>query len=335
MAESINLDDIGAKLGAYLRDPDVKRTFVTNMALEPDYEGITPLAGVIDEAPLPNLMIGDPWAAVSDTSDISGKFKADIVSADARILKVKECLIPLFITPTKLHASYLGYLDKENMKQKGKIEQAFHIPEEEFIMNEIAKQAKSKLMLNAIWKGVRNNAGTTSATLFDGFLKKISDAITATELDVVATGAITQENVIEKLLMVYDELPEETKGSIIHIHVAPQIFDWVARLYSPITNPSLIATDLLAMQNPGLRKKMPLPGTNAILMREPGMGTSQRIVCTVANNLFFGYNSDPNSIVMDIQKVDLSLKFIMYCKMGVECGTLNSDHGLIVVNNQA
>jgi hypothetical protein len=135
--------------------------------------------------------------------------------------------------------------------------------------------------------------------------------------------------------MVYDELPEETKGSIIHIHVAPQIFDWVARLYSPITNPSLIATDLLAMQNPGLRKKMPLPGTNAILMREPGMGTSQRIVCTVANNLFFGYNSDPNSIVMDIQKVDLSLKFIMYCKMGVEFGTLNSDHGLIVVNNQA
>jgi hypothetical protein len=335
MSEFLNLDDLAVKLGDYCRDEDVKREFVSNMAINPEYGEITTLSGVIDEAPLPNVLIGDPWTPVVDTSDISGKFKADVINADADVLKVQKCLIPLKITPSMFHASYLGLLDKENIKGKSAREQAFYIPFEEYLMQQIAAQAKSKLWMNTVFRGVRNNSGTTSAALFDGYLKQIADAITASEITPVGTGPIDMTNNIEKLLMVYDALPEETKGSVVDMYVNPTLFDSVNRLYSPITNPQLLATDAIAAANLPMRKTMSLPGTGAILHREPGMGTSNRVICCTRGLLHFGFNADPKQVEFDIQKENLSLKFIMYIKMGVKIAALNDIHGLITVNDEA
>jgi len=190
------------------------------------------------------------------------------------------------------------------------------------------------LYLKALFKGVNNPAGTTSADLFDGYLKTIADEITASNVTPVATGAITSTNVIEKLQMVYDAMGEEQKGKKINMHVNSKIFDWVTRSYGLMTNRSVMVKDVADAALAQPLQAVPLDGTNAILYREPGLGTSQRVTSTVAGNAHLGYYGKPESMDFEIQKENLTLKLIMTFKAGANFATVDDVFQNFKVNNQ-
>jgi hypothetical protein len=335
MADIFELSNLNAALGEKCQDPTVKRGIITSMMYQPKFENrIEVLEDAIDEIPLPIMQFGDPLAPLANAENVT--YKTGIVEADAQILKVRDCIMAIKIVPWKLRATYLGFLAKENLKQKANKQDPFYMPFEDFVLMKLSERATEVMYMNAIFKGVRNSAGTTSTDLMDGYLKKITDAITATDLSVVATGAITSANVYAKLLEVYDSFSEAQKQNTVNIHVSPVLFDWMQRIMNPLTNTTTFLprtqAELMAER---IMNAMPLAGTNAILFREPGMATSQRIIATAPNNLFLGFHNDPSTQVFEIQKEDLTLKVLFVFKAGAEIGLVKDAYQALKVNNQA
>lgn len=331
---SINLDALVGNLGEKTQDPDVKKDIVTRTMYNPKLENrIQVVEGVIDEIPIVNANFSDPLAPLPDANTVN--FKEDVVAFDNRILKTRQIVLAVLLTPRNLLQNYLALINRENYKNKANQGDPFYLPFEEFLMNKLVEAAQEAMYLKGLFKGVYNAAGTSSSDLFDGYLKKAADAITAGDLTPVATGAITSTNVIPKLQMVYDALGDEVKGQGINLHVSSQIFDWLQRSYSSMANRSIVISDVsqAAMAQPLM--SIPLDGTNAIVHREPGMGTSQRVIATVAGNAHLGFYGNPNDMQFEIQKFNLQLKVIMTFKAGAEFATLKDSFHNIAVNNQA
>ena len=330
MAHGFDLSQLGAALGDKCQDPDVKTDFLTAMMFNPRLEeNITVLTGVIDEIPLPNMAFGDPLAPMADSENIT--YKTGVVTPDADVLKVKDCIMAVRMNPWKLWPTYLGVLARQAYKAKNLGQDYFAMPFEDFVLSKLKEKAAEQLYLKALFLGERDNAGTTSSDLFDGFNKKIADRITDGRITAVATGAINSTDVITQLKSVARNLSEASQGNNQNMHVSSTIFDMYADKFTVISNPSLVATDTAAqLQQPRLNK-IAISGTNAMLVREPGLGTSGRVICTSPDHLFLGFNSDPSSLTFEVQKEDLNLKLLMVFKAGVELG-LDSE---ISVNNQA
>jgi len=332
MAGSFDLTNIKAKLGDYARDPDVKTDLLYGMMYNPAIENrIEVITGAMDEIPIPNVLINDPLAPLKNVTNVI--YKENVVDPDAEILKTKDCILAIKIYPTELWATYLGTLERENYKRKKAGEQPWSIPFEEFLMQKIKEKAMSSLYALALFQGVRDEDGTTSSSLFDGFLKKISDAITASVLAPVITGAFTDANVHQKAWMLVDALGEASKNETVHVHMPGRIFDWLARTYTPVNNGNIVVTDTEANRIQGHRNTLPIQGTNAIAFREPGMGATNRVICTEPKNLFLGFNNDPNSIQFEIQKEDLALKVLMYFKAGTAIGKVKDEFEALTVSD--
>lgn len=330
MAHAFDLTALGSALGDKCSDDTVKTSFLSAMMFNPSFDGkVTLLTGVIDEIPLPNMVFADPAAPMSNSESIT--YKTGIITADADILKVKDCIIATKINPWKLWPTYMGQLAKDAYKAKQLGKDFFAMPFEDFVLLKLKEKAAEQFYMKALFQGVRNNAGTTSSDLFDGYLKKITDRVTATRIVEEVTGVIDSSNVVASIKAVVRGMSEAMQGQSVNVHVNSTIFDMYADKLSVLTNPSLVSTDVDAqMQRPRLNA-IPVSGTNAVLHREPGMGTSQRIIATTPEHLFLGFNTDPAGITFEVQKEDLNLKLIMVYKAGVELG-LDSE---IAVNDQA
>lgn len=331
---AVDLSALETNLGAICQDPDVKAGIISKTMYNPALENrLTIVEDTIDEIPIVNASFSDPLAPLPDASTVV--YKEDLVAFDNRILKTQQIVLATKITPRNLMRGYVALLNRENYKRKIAKQDPFYLPFEDYLLQKFSESAQENLYKKAIFKGAYNAAGTSSADLFDGYLTKVTAAVGAGALTPVATGAITDVNVVAKLRMVYDALGDEEKGGLVHLHVNSQIFDWLSRSYSQLSNRSVIITDVsqAALAQPMV--SIPLDGTNAIVFREPGMGTSQRVIATVPGNMHLGFYNNPKEMQFEIQKFDLQLKLIMVFKAGVEFATLKDSFQNIAVNNQA
>ena len=331
---AVDLSALEANLGAQVQDPDVKREIITKTMYNPMLENrITIVEDVIDEIPIVNAQFSDPLAPLPDATNVT--YKQDLVAFDNRVLKTQQIVLATKLNPRNLMHGYIALMKRNNYKNKLNQKDPFYLPFEDYLMQKFAEAARENLYKKAIFKGVYSAVGTSSADVFDGYLAKVAAAVTATDLTPVATGAITSSNVIAKLQSVYDALGDEEKGSAVNIHVNSQIFDWLQRSYSAMSNRSIVISDVsqAALRQPMMQ--IPLDGTNAVVFREPGLGTSQRVIATVAGNMHLGFYNNPNDMQFEVQKEDLNLKLIMVFKAGVEFATLKDSFRNIAVNNQA
>lgn len=93
-----------------------------------------------------------------------------------------------------MYKSYLGFLTSRGFKTKEWPIQKWFLTEH---MNGIAAE-----MEVAIWEGVKSGLAAADAPIIqkmDGFGKRINDAITATLLTPIVTGAVTATNIVEIL----------------------------------------------------------------------------------------------------------------------------------------
>jgi hypothetical protein len=312
LASSIDISALATALGAYHREH--RDELVAEILLDEDFTSdMEVMDDITDELPLPSLALTD---LIKPANATTFSPTANALAFNARTLKVRGIKVDLQLIPQVLEKTWLGKMKKAN--------DPWDLPFEAFIMDYINSKIKENLRLKAIWKGDYNAAGTTPETTMDGFLTLIADEITATNITPIVTGAITSTNVVDKLELTYDGLGEAYKGVPTIMKVNPQIYDWYNRKYR---------VDFGSNQDYKGMKSMrrPLDGTLCELVREPGLGTSQRVITSVKENFVYGVDS-ANGYSMDVQKFDRTLKILIDFKAGVNFKEIHAR--ALAVNDQ-
>ncbi len=323
MASAVNLDDLNTTLGDYCREN--KDILISELVNDPRLaDRFEVMDDIKDEMPLPNMTISDDFVKPGDAENFTPT--SDVIKYNARILKVRDCKVDLLIVPAHYEKTFLGKYKKQGSNKTD-------IPFEQFLFQQIILKARRAMHLLAIYKGVYNASGTTTASTMNGFLKIISNEITAGKITPVVTGALTSTNVIDKLLLTYDALGEEYKDEGVQMKVNSTMFDWVYRKFNPITNPTLVATQNLADAEASKVNYLTLPGANCILVRETGLGTSQRVITSRKDNLVFGCDSLGEDANIETQRFNRTIKIMIDWKAGVEFKEIHSK--ALAVNDQS
>jgi hypothetical protein len=315
LLSAIQITELTTKLGEYFRKD--KGGIINELLLGMDIgDRFEMWDDCKDEVPLPNLSITDLIKPANDTT-FSGT--ANALAFGARILKVRRYKVDLLLVPNVLEKTWLG-----KYRQKGS--NPMDLPFEAFIMQYITERVHENMRMKALFAGVYNAGGTTPGAVMDGVLKLIADEITATNITPVVTGAITNANVIDKLEQVYDSLGEAYKASETQMLVNPTIFDWYTRKYRLDYGAN---TDYSGMPAGMFR----LDGTSCVVKREPGLGASQRVICTPVSNLVYGVDSFSEENNIRVQEFERTIKLMIDAKAGVQFKEI---HGrALAVSNQA
>lgn len=295
---ALKIDALVAALGDYCREH--RDIMISEALLDEDFQNnFEVMDDVTDELPLPNLSITD---LIKPADPVNFTPTSNALEFGARSLKVRGVKVDLLLIPQILEKTWLGKMKKAS--------DPMELPFEQFIMNYISSKIKENLRLQAIYRGTYNAAGVTPIDTMDGFLKLVSDEITAGKIAPIVTGPITFDNTIDSLEATYDGLGEVYKASETEMKVNTQIFDWYGRKYRSLYNGSPVYTGIK-------RDRVQLDGTNCTLVREPGLGASQRVICTPKENMVLGVDT-LGDFNIDVQKFNRSIKILIDLKAGVQ-----------------
>lgn len=304
--------ELVAMLGDYCRK--FRDVIISELLLPLDlYEDFTVMDDIKDEMALPNATIAD---LIQPMDYVNFDATGNAISFGSRMLKVRDWKIDLLLYPKALEKTYLGLMNKKGSDP-------LQLPLESFIMQKIVAKAKENLRLQSIYQGVYDAAGSTPIDVMDGLLIKLAIEADNGNIDPVVTGAITANNVVDKLLLVYDNLGDPYKQVPIDCPVNSQIFDWYVRKFTPVVNGSLAT--VTGPSSVAQMNRIQLTGTNCVLKREPGLGTSQAIIMTQKENKFYGTDSVQDIETIRVQEFNRSIKIMIDGKSGVEFGELRAD----------
>jgi hypothetical protein len=322
---ALNTELLVANLGAYFRDVTKTRELMRNalIGMTSMFSYVELQDGIKDEVPLVNLT---STTLVQPGNSKTFNPKADAMSFVPRMLKVRGWKVDLQIDPSELWRTYLA-----SMQQLKKGSDPLQLLFEDVILDEITKRISNDLRMRAIFKGVYNATGTAAGDIFNGFLKLIADEITATNITPLVTGAITSANAHAKVVALYDDLGEEYKAMENVVIVNPSIFDWVARTENPLFNSGILSTPE-GLKAGAFAEAIPIRGTNALCVKEPGLGTSQRMICTQKGNLVYGVDLISDESTIRVQQNHRLLDLMVDGKGGVQIKNLND--GNTTVNDQ-
>ena len=324
MAQAIDVDELNDALGAYLSENKVglleNITYNENLS-----ERFTIVDDVTDEVPLVALTIGDDLLKPSNPTVFNGK--GDAAAFKARKLKVRDISIDLLITPTLMHKTWLG-----NFLRRA--DDIMEMPFEQMIMQEIIAKASEELLLKALYKGVYDAEGAASADTMDGLLTIITNELATLGTPMVATtlATLTESNILTEILKLHDAQSDAMQESDTITLARGVLFNWVTRKFTPVLNQNVLFTAPDGTVNVNRFNKFNIPGTNSIMMRTPGMGTSNRIIMTKKDNLFLGVDNINGISNIRTQVFERSIKIMIDFKAGVQIGDVRPSK--IVVGSQ-
>lgn len=277
---------------------------------------------VKDKMPLFNMDIDLEVVPMTDYTAFNAQ--NDVFKVENRWLQTEEMKVDLLIVPRELARSYFAYAYKKGTDN-------FDMPIAEYFFIYLEEKIQEVLHLKAFYKGVRNNAGSTTTDAMDGMLKKVADAITATTLTPVATGVVTSSNIVDSIEAVADA--SENFAPWAHaekqITVSPTLFNWYWKKrradYGNIVNS--YGGEIRSID------KLPIEGYNATLIKEHGLIGSQRIVSTPKENKVLGFDALSDFNNMDFQKFNRTLKVMVDLKAGFNFAYTYG--GSLIVNDQA
>lgn len=155
------------------------------------------------------------------------------------------------------------------------------MPFEEFAVQLGGEAFLDAIMNSTLWLGVRNGAGTGAADICDGWGTIIAAEITGAAITPVATGAITSSNAVTKVEEVADAASVMMKQRGFRILCSYDVLQKYRKHYRTLNAFGF---------NKNERGQYQLDGVNAVLQPCAFMGSSQRLVATLDNNLVFGTN---------------------------------------------
>ena len=149
---------------------------------------ITAHRGLKAKKPLTEMLLGSlikAWKAGWDPT-------ADAIDFAVREIDPKHNKINLGLYPEEFEETYLGHITNTGQS-------IYEFPFQEYFLDRVSEKKASEIE-EAIWAGVRAGtvtAGTTPLNqVVDGFKEICDDAVTATDITAVVTGAITSSNAI-------------------------------------------------------------------------------------------------------------------------------------------
>lgn len=241
------------------------------------------------------------------------------------ILEVVTNKVEHSVIPQNFESNYLGIL-----RRKGQSSDDY--PFQAYMLDKLMRKLNSELEV-AAWQGVA--AGSPASTdllreTFDGYLQIIADAITATTLTPVATGAITSSNAVAKFREMWAAVDTAYKDGGVDIFCSYSTYDNYRINYKDTykVDPAFIQVTDAGYQ--GVQYE--LAGGNAQIIPIAGMGTSGRVVITPRENLHYGYDDLSDWMNFQFEKDHRQLDFWMDFNMGVAI-TMMRD-GIITVNDQ-
>lgn len=313
--------DITAAAGflAYVQDYGdelVQRAFFSPKIME----YVTLHEGVKGKKTLTRLKVVN-GKAVAWSSAFSGASGAVVLSP--RHIDVTPLKRDLSFCPQDYESSYLG-----KMRPRGQNPGKF-LPFEADTLNAIMKGHSEELataLFSAVKAGTVTPGTTAMSSTFNGFLKLIADAITATELTPVVTpgAAITNTNAVALMETMWNLLGAGYKQGEVHVFMSYATFqkynqDYRER-YGKYVSPNKDGAMTLDFSQ------------NAILVPLAEMGTSSRVIMTPGANLHVAFD-DLGDQVFEMEQNKRDIDFWMDWKMGVQIGQF--DEGAIVVNDLA
>jgi len=315
---AIDTTELTTALGDYYREN--RDIMVTQLLLDPTLsDKFAVYDDVTDELPLPNLDVADiiKPGVVKTFAATTGA-----LAFGARILKVRDIKYDLFIVPTDLHKKWLAY-KRSNRRTDGSHD-PWEMPFEEFILNYIMQAARNQLYLKGIFLGSYNAAGTTPGSTLTGFNSLVTSLVASSDITPVNVADPTDSNIITVVEGVYDGLDEAYKNVPTQMFANPTLFNYYVRKYRGEFGAN---NDYEGMKN----GRVLIDGTMCELVREPGLGTSNRLICGPKDNFAYGCDTQATA-TMDIQKFDRGLKILGDFKAGVQ---FNLIEGALSVNELA
>lgn len=204
---------------------------------------------------------------------------------------------------------------------------------EGYIMDQILIKAKKEIEYSIAFKGVyaAPTAGTAGAanTSANGLLKTVTDAITATKITPVATGAITASNARDAFEQVFDGVDTDFQDQPLIALASGQLTRWYKRDYRAEFGPN---QDYKGMN--GEDKAVYIDGTETQIVPIPGMNGSQRIIITTPENLLrvIDGTGEDGDLNLRFQVNRRIIEVLGDFKMGWGFGIIE---GLAWANNQA
>lgn len=281
------------------------------------------LEGVKGKITLPTLAVGDNlskrWTSTFETTNNN---KAVF---DQRTLTTQLCKSEFSFVPTEWEKNYMGFLRKRG-------QDAYDFPFEAYILMKLNEKLKQEFE-NAVWQAVEAGSpadGDLLNATFDGFLQIIADAITATTVTPVATGAITSANAVTKFRDMWATVDKAYKEAGTAILCSHTDYDNFRIHYKDLYHEAPVTRPVVDTGYEGIEYE--LGAGRTMIIPIPGLGSSRRVLITPLDNLTIGIDG-VNDLNWQVEQDHWSLDLFSAFRMGVQFKTL--DAGILVVNDQA
>ena len=199
----------------------------------------------------------------------------DSITLTHKEIEVATLKVDGQICPETLLGKYGEWLVRVNATEN-------ELPFEQYIIDTLVAQI-NKGIESLIW-----TASTSGGDAIDGFLTQfVADA------SVITSAIAAGTNAYEGILQVYLAMPEEAVERGAMIFVAPEIFR--------VAVAGLVAANLYNYAAPaGDVDEFILPGTNARVVKAPGLAGSLKIVGTFGDNLVYGTDGENDNESVDL-----------------------------------
>lgn len=191
-----------------------------------------------------------------------------------------------------------------------------------YCIEQFTKEYLASVNDNTAYLGSYNASGTTAAAIATGWGTTIAAEILGGALTPVVTGAITSANAVTKVELVAKDAQVKAwmrkKGLIIYVSF--DVFDKFVSHYRTLNGYQYM---------PSVNGDYKIDGMNAVLKPVSWMGSSQRIIATIAGNLATGVDKD------QVKVAATARRNIIEARPMFAVGFQISDLEAIVVNDQA
>lgn len=307
-----NVSQLASELGAYYR---IKRAEILSKmyASEDVRKYFNVLSGVQDEFVMTEMMFDELIQPYQKAWTPKGNaiFKPEI-------LKVRPIKVDFTFEPKSLEAQWIGYL-----KTNGSSPTEF--PFVAFVyqkMMEKVGRELSNVTINGVYAAPTAGTAGAAAASMNGLLKVVTDAITATKIVPIATGAVNATNVRDKVEQMVDALPVDHRNQELAMLISPTL----ARLYFRRNRADFGGNiDYVSGQTK-------VDFTNVTMVSPLYMAGSSRIIITPKENLFLLEDGVNEEEKMEVQSNRREIEIMMDFKRGVGFGIIEN---MVWANDQA
>ncbi len=224
-------------------------------------------------------------------------------------------------TLTAYQAKYDQELDPEDFRNTY-LADLPEMPFEQYAVEQGGQRFLDALMRNTLWTGVRNGSGTAAADICDGWGTILAAEITATNITPVSTGSVTASNAVTKVEAVYDASDVILKRMPSIMLCSYTVFRYYMQHYRTLNGFGFKRDE---------KGQYTLDGTDCVLTPAAFMGTSNRLVMTLPNNLVFGTDTE-NLSNHPTRHLNLLRNRVLF-PAGCQIRDIGSE--VLVVNDQA